>query len=103
MNKKIDLVIALLLVFSDCKVHCFLEVIQNINPAVLYFMPKVASGDEMAFSYVMSLLVSDTIFETDEKTMKKAFAGLKKYPEWYEQAKMIIEQMIEQFQQLISD
>ncbi|TRZ52157.1 MAG: hypothetical protein D4S01_03400 [Dehalococcoidia bacterium] len=92
------------MVFSDAKVHCFLEVVEHMNPAVLYLARKVVKDkEELDFVDIMSLLVSDAMFETDVETMKKTFAGLKKYPEWYEQGKIVIEQMIEQLQQLISD
>ena len=92
------------MVFSNAKVHCFLEVVEHMNPAVLYLARKVVKDkEELDFIDIMSLLVSDAMFETDVETMKKTFAGLKKYPEWYEQGKMIIEQIIEQLQQLISD
>jgi hypothetical protein len=91
--------------FPDAKiVHCFLEVIQHMNPMVIQLARNIVKNKgTMDFVDLMTILVSDTTFESDMETMKNIVAVLKKYPEEYEQAKMIIQQMVDKLNQLISD
>ncbi|MFC1487175.1 hypothetical protein ACFLRN_05760 [Thermoproteota archaeon] len=91
--------------FPDAKiVHCFLEIIQHMNPIMIKLAGNIINNKgKMDFADLMNLLISDVNYESDEKAMKKIVEGLKKYPEEYEKAKIIIHQMINQLKQLISD
>jgi len=91
--------------FPDAKIlHCFLEVIQHMNPMVIQLARNVVKNrGKLDFVGLMTILVSDATFESDVETMKKIVAVLKNYPEEYKQAKILIQQMIEQLSQLISD
>jgi hypothetical protein len=90
-------------VFPDEQiVHCFVEVIYA-NPKVVQLAYNVVKNKgTIEFVDLLTVLVADATSE-DVDTMEKLVIVLKKYPEMYEQAKILIQQMIEQFQQLISD
>ena len=91
--------------FPDAKIlHCFLEVIQHMNPMAIQLARNVVKNKgKLDFVALMTILVSDATFESDVETMKNIVAILKKYPKEYEQAKILIQQMINQLKQLISD
>jgi hypothetical protein len=91
--------------FPDAKIlHCFLEVIQHMNPMMMQLAGNVIKNKgTMDFADLMTILISDTNYEIDAEIMKKIVAVLKKYPAEYEQAKILIQQMIEKLSQLISD
>ena len=57
----------------------------------------------MDFTDLMAILVTDANYESDEKTMKKIVTVLKKYPEEYKRAKILIQHIIEKLNQLIND
>lgn len=91
--------------FPDEKLlHCFLEVIQHMNPMIIQLASNVVRNKgSMDFADLMAILVSDANYEVDVEIMKKIVAVLKKYPEEYKQAKILIEQMIEKLSLLIND
>ena len=91
--------------FPDEKiVHCFLEVIQHMNPMMITLAGNVVKNKgTLDFVDFMKILVSDATFEIDVETMESIVSVLKKYPEEYEQAKMLIKMMIKQLNQLISE
>ena len=91
--------------FPDTKIlHCFLELIQHMNPLVLQLARDIVKKKgNMDFVGLMTVLSSDSIFESDADTTKKIFDLLKKYPEEYEQIKILIQDMIAQLQNLIND
>ena len=75
-----------------------------MNPIVIQLARNVVKKTEkLDFVALMTILVSEATYQTDVETMKKIVVVLKKYPEEYEQAKILIQQMIEQLKQLISD
>jgi len=51
----------------------------------------------------MAILVSDASFEMDVDTMKNIVSVLKEYPEEYENAKILIQHMIDKLSQLITE
>ena len=91
--------------FPDVQIlHCFLELLEHLNPMVLRLgLNVVEKKGDMNFVGLMTILISDTTSENDDERMQKIVAVLKHYPEMYAQAKILIEHMIEQLKQLISD
>ncbi|WGM88828.1 MAG: hypothetical protein NUK63_07870 [Candidatus Bathyarchaeum tardum] len=91
--------------FPDVKIlHCFLELLEHLNPMVLRLgLNVVEKKGDIDFVGLMTILISDTASESDAERMKRIVGVLKHYPEMYEQAKILIEHMIEQLKQLISD
>jgi len=83
-------------------VHCFVEVIYT-NPKVVQLAHNVVKNKgTIEFADLLTVLVADATSE-DVDTMKKLVVVLKKYPEMYEQAKILIRQMMEQLGQLVRD
>ena len=91
--------------FPEAKIlHCFLELVEHMNPMVLQLgLNVVKKTGNMDFAGLMTILISDTTSENDAEQMKKLVTVLKNYPQEYEKAKILIEHMIEQLKQLISD
>ena len=92
-------------IHPDAKIlHCFLEFIQHMNPMMLQLAGNIIKNKGMMdFADLMAILVSDVNYESDEEIMKKIVNVLKKYPEEYEKSKIVIQQMINKLNQLISD
>ena len=92
-------------IYPNAKIlQCFLEIIQQMNPMILKLASNVIKNKgTMDFADLMAILISDANYESDEKTMKNIVTVLKKYPQEYEQAKILIQQMIEKLTQLIND
>jgi len=62
--------------FPDAKIiHCFLEVIQHLNPMILQLAGNVVKNKGATdFADLMTILVSDANYEVDVQTMKKIVA-----------------------------
>jgi len=90
-------------VFPDEElVHCFVEVIYA-NPKVVQLAYNVVKNKgTIEFVDLLTVVVADAPSEDDD-TMRKLVTVLKKYPEIYEQAKILIQQTIDQLSQLIND
>ncbi|MFA5364914.1 MAG: hypothetical protein WC325_07015 [Candidatus Bathyarchaeia archaeon] len=91
--------------FPEAKIlHCFLELVEHLNPMVLQLgLNVVEKKGDMDFAGLMTILISDTTSENDAETMNRIVAVLKNYPQEYEKAKILIQQMINQLNQLIID
>ena len=87
---------------NEKTLHCFVEFIY-VNPKVLQLAYNVVKNKgTIEFIDLMTILVADATSE-DADTLKKIVTVLKSHPEMYEQAKILTQQMIEQFSQLIND
>lgn len=92
-------------IFPDERIlHCFLEMVQQMNPLILGLAGSIVrSKGRLGFVEYMSVLISDATYETDEDTMNQLVSVLKRYPEEYAKTKDYIEKMIKQLNRLIND
>ncbi|NLE05044.1 MAG: hypothetical protein GX638_09625 [Crenarchaeota archaeon] len=91
--------------FPELKfVHCFLESVPKLEPFVLRVARSVVKDKgSLDFADVATIFMSQSTTQVSLESMKAFASTLKKYPNEYSQLKTIIQVVIAQLNQMISD
>lgn len=91
-------------IFPDLEiVHCFLEVMQLLDSTMLELAHDIVKKKgTIEFVELVTILFSGSL-DADEEKMKLIVSVLKKYPDQYDQLKILIRAIIEKLNQLIAD
>ncbi|MCW3982827.1 MAG: hypothetical protein NWE96_02405 [Candidatus Bathyarchaeota archaeon] len=84
--------------------HCFLQVIPLFDPVMMRTAYSYVKGKgTLGFAEVAQIILSGTAEAMDIETGKKVSTILRRYPKYYAQLKVIVQEMIKTLNQLIEE